>query len=305
MHLNRIKLLNFKKRSVAAVCAVSGFFCVFISAHSFAQRAGGEAADRYKTIDPEEGGRRIANFRNQRLEGDYCFHFELEHLPRRGERVTYYGTMWGSWNEQGPVTRIQLLSNNQNPEGGAKSVAIELIIQNGPVPRAWSRLDANADFKLLRGDALYESVLPNVTYSAFDLQMPFVYWDEYVYEGPGRVQSRIAQQFLMQAPAGSVARQRGIDAVRIGLDDAYDALLRIEVLDEQQEELSRFTVESFKKIQGQYIVKEVTLKDYTTRDRTRFKVKAASVGLVLEHNVFNPCHAVEPLEIPQQMFQVL
>jgi hypothetical protein len=256
-------------------------------------------------IDQEEGARRMAAFRGQRLQGDYCFRFELEHLPRREKKVTYYGTMWGSWNEEGPVIRIELVERDALEAEATNASLIELIIQNGLSPKVWSRNSDSEVFRLLEGDAIFEPVIPGVVYSAFDLQMPFVYWDEFTYEGPGRVQSRVAQQFLMRPPEGSVAGERGIGSVRIGLDDAYDALLRVEVLDADAKELSRFTVESFKKVQGQYIVKEVTLKDYTTRDRTRFKVEAASVGMDLGAALFNPDVAADPMGIPEDQFQVL
>ena len=90
--------------------------------------------------------------------------------------------------------------------------------------------------------------------------------------------TRVAQQFLMQPPALSASAQRGISGVRVGLDDTYNALWRIEVMNAKGEVSSRFAVESFKKIQDQYIVKRITLTDYSSRDRTTFEVKAAAVG---------------------------
>ena len=301
MRLNFFRVINFSKRSVAFGFAVTGLFCAFFLGMSSAQqRAGGDSVDRYEKIDQPEGVRRMAAFRNQRLMGDYCFRFELEHLPRAQKTVSYYGTMWGSWNELGPVTRIKL---NANAEVGF-NMPVELIIQSGPQAKVWSRTAAG-DFELLKGDALFESVIPGVTYSAFDLQMPFFYWEEFLYEGPARERSQIVQLFSMQAPVGSYAYERGISAVRLGLHDVYDALLRVEVLDENSEELSRFTVESFKKVQGEYIVKEVTLKDYATRDRTRFKVKAAIVGLGLDEALFDASEPVNPPVINSEMFEEL
>jgi hypothetical protein len=47
-------------------------------------------------------------------------------------------------------------------------------------------------------------------------------------------------------------------------------------------------VESFKKIQEQYIVKRITLKDYSSRDRTTFEVKAAALGISLNRDLFCP-----------------
>ena len=76
--------------------------------------------------------------------------------------------------------------------------------------------------------------------------------------------------------------------MRVGLDDTYNALWRIEIIDTENEMLSRFSVESFKKVQEQYIVRRITLKDYSTSDRTSFDVEAAALGLTLNRDLFDP-----------------
>lgn len=302
MCIDQINLFFSKLRSAVSVSAVAGLFCICVSSSASAQRADHKESP-YVKIDQEEGVRRMAAFRSQRLEGDYCFRFELEHLPRRGDKKTYLGTMWGSWNEQGPITRFEIFPSENSVEGEA--AVVELIVQNGIDPHAWIRHGRSGSFNKITGDALFEPVLPGVVYSPFDLQMPFIYWDSFSYEGPVRVQSRIAQQFLMSPPEASLSDARGIGAVRVCLDDSYDALLRIEVLNGDGDELSRFTVESFKKVQGQYIVKEITLKNYATRDRTRFKVKEASVGQKLQPHFFDPVSACSSPKSFDGIFETL
>jgi len=146
---------------------------------------------------------------------------------------------------------------------------------------------------MIEGEALFEPIMPGLLYSPFDLQMPFVYWKDFTYEGPTLVGvTRVAQQFLMQPPVTSACAEQGISGVRVGLDDTYNALWRIEVMNAESKVSSRFAVESFKKIQEQYIVKRITLTDYTSRDRTTFEVKAASVGISLNRNLFCPRSAL-------------
>lgn len=293
LHITKNKF-SLLKRSAVIGFAVAGLFCACLPI-SAQNRAGGErhthGMDR---IDLEEGARRLAAFRNQRLEGDYCFQFMLEQKPRRGRTVRYKGMMWGSWNEQGPVTRLRVFPNQDSKDADSVNVEpVELIIQNGPVQKAWIRRAAGSSFELLEGTALFEPILPGLLYSAFDLQMPFVYWDKFTYEGPILIgASRVAQQFLMEPPVGSASAVRGIAGVRVGLDDTYGALWRVEVVDAKGEDISRFSVESFKKVQEQYIVKRITLKDFSTKDRTTFEVKAAAVGLSLNRNLFNSCAAL-------------
>lgn len=296
MYQEVIQKIFFRFRSAVFGLSAAGLFFACLPVVGQAQRAGGsdERPRIMERIEQQEGAIRMAAFRRQRLDGDFCFYFELEHLPRRGKTVRYQGKMWGSWNEIGPVSRFELYPDSKQVDAGRADV-IHLIIQNGTQPSAWIRKNKKQCFEPIVGDSLFAPILPGVVYSPFDLQMPFLYWEDFEYEGPARVKSRIAQQFRMLPPAQSVSAQRGVGAVRVALDDTYDALLQIEVLGATGEEFSKFTVESFKKVREQYIVKEVTLKDYKTKDRTRFKVKAASVGLILNPAIFD---ANEPAEVP-------
>ena len=286
--------LKLFKRSAVCGLTVAGLFCAYSQA-SAQVRLSGEPASRFmERIDAEEGAQRLAAFRRQRLEGDFCFEFELAHKPRRGRTIPYKGIMWGSWNESGPITRFRVSSARpKDGESVDSSQEVELIIQNGVTPQAWIRRNDGSDFTLIEGEALFEPIMPGLLYSPFDLQMPFVYWKDFTYEGPTLVGvTRVAQQFLMQPPVTSACAEQGISGVRVGLDDTYNALWRIEVMNAESEVASRFAVESFKKIQEQYIVKRITLTDYTSRDRTTFEVKAASVGISLNRNLFCPRSAL-------------
>lgn len=284
-----------------------GFGCICCAHVCVAQRAGidGERSRMMERIEPEEAVRRMQLFRMQRLVGDFCFQFQLEHKPRKGPTVRHQGILYGSWNERGPVSRFKLFPEYIGKDPAIKRSPVEMIVQNGASPQAWMRCQATDAFVLITDGALFEPVFAGVLYTPFDLQMPFVFWDEYLYEGPVRVLSRIGQRFLMQAPIGCLADQNGITAVRIVLDDAYDALLQVDVLEQTDRLRSRFTVRGLKKIQGQHIVKEIELKDVQSKDATSFKVKAASLGLIFDDAVFDPnSHRPAP-EISAALFDML
>lgn len=277
------------KRPALYSFAVAGLFCALITTNG--QRAGREMPSRFMDrIDAEEGARRLSDFRRQRLEGDFCFEFELEHKPRRARTELYKGIMWGSWNDLGPVTRVLIpASKDQKSISAGAPQMVDLIIQNGEHPEAWIRHTPDSVYKRVEGRAIFEPILPGILYAPFDLQMPFIYWKDFVYEGPALFGvSRVVQEFLMLAPEDSASALRGIASVKVGLDDTYNALWRIETINEDDSVASRFTVESFKKIQDQYIVKRITLTDYPTKDRTTFNVKKASVGISLSHEIFDP-----------------
>ena len=213
--------LKLFKRSALCGLTVAGLFCAYSQAHA-QLRKGGERASRFmERIDTQEGAKRLAAFRRQRLEGDFCFEFELAHKPRQGRTIPYAGIMWGSWNESGPITRLRVYPvRSKDNESVNSSQEVELIIQNGVTPQAWIRRNDGSDFELIEGEALFEPIMHSLLYSPFDLQMPFVYWKDFTYEGPTLVgATRVVQQFLMQPPALSASVQRGISGVRVGLDD--------------------------------------------------------------------------------------
>lgn len=259
-------------------------------------QTGPKQVDRYKVIDAEEGARRLEAFRLQRLEGDFCFRFELEHLPRRGSTVHYYGTMWGSWNENGPISRIELKT------GAEREQSIQLILQNGKDAKAWLRNHEGSPFIALKGEALFAPIVSGVVYTPFDLQMPFIFWQNYSYEGPTRVRSRIAQNFLMYPPEKENALDQ-VHAVRVGIDDAYNTLLKIDIYEAEEQIRSSFLVESFKEVQGQWIVKRIVMKDNKSRNRTRFKVHGAAVGLNLPDEIFMPETSIPMPVLPDSIFE--
>ena len=199
MLLRKTYFLKLFKRSAVCGLTVAGLFCVYSQAPA-QLRKGGERASRFmERIDTKEGAKRLAAFRRQRLEGDFCFEFELAHKPRQGRTIPYAGIMWGSWNESGPITRFRVYPvRSKDNESVNSSQEVELIIQNGVTPQAWMRRNDGSDFELIEGEALFEPIMPILLYSPFDLQMPFVYWKDFIYEGPTLVgATRIAQQFLM------------------------------------------------------------------------------------------------------------
>jgi hypothetical protein len=256
-------------------------------------------------LDEAEAARLLGLFKAQSIEENFCFHFQLKHKPKRGRTVYYEGVLYGSWNEAGPVSRFKLFPGKIDDQPPAELSPIEMIVQNGVAPKVWIRRHRSEAFTLIEDGSLFEPVFEGILYTPFDLQMPFIFWNNYEYEGPSRVLSRIGQKFLMFPPEGSLAERNGIAAVRISIDDTYYALLRAEVLQDDYTVRSQFTVRGIKKIQDRYIVKEVELKNPSTKDATTFRVMAASVGLNLESSIFNPEMPENPPELSAILLEEL
>lgn len=242
---------------------------------------GGRGPAPARPVNEEQGRQIIERFRAQRLSGDFFFHFELVQIPRRGQEIRFEGSMWGTWTPEGPLTRVAVWGRGRQAQ-----TLRQFIILSGRTPRAWLTM-ADGQVRELDQAQMIEPLLPQLLYTPFDLAMPFVYWDA-TYIGPDRVRGRRAQVFLMQAPESVRSVRPDWDLVQVALDDEFDALLRAQIVDAGRAVQRSFSIRSFKEVNGQYIIKGVDLVDEASRDRTRFEVLAAAVGLRLPPELFQP-----------------
>ncbi len=235
-------------------------------------------------LNEAEGKAVIHAFRTARYEHDYSFHFELRHYPRRGSTVRRAGQAWGSWNQIGPVNRIRLFDETD-------ALALELIVQNGPadVGGVWrvARSEGKHCPERIEGDAIHEALFPGMVISPFDLQMPFVYWDDYAYEGPDRVRGRPVHHFLLYPPEDETGPDR-VAAVRMTLDAGWNAMLRAQYLDEAGEVLRTLQVLSVRRVDHEWIARAMDVIDEQSREKTRLRIQAARMDLRLPRDFFQP-----------------
>lgn len=249
-------------------------------------------------IDREEGAEVLRQFRSARLAGDFCFVFALEHRPREGDRIERAGRLWGTWNEEGPLSRLWLAGlEGEQP--------LHLLFQNGMEPWLLARDEAtSAEALPVEGEALLKPLREELIFSPFELLMPFVYWDDWVYEGSDRVKGRPAYHFLFYPPVDFPNPELG--AVRVTLDARFNALLRAQLLSPAGEPLKTLQINRLKRINEQWIVREIDLLDERSRDKTRFRVEAAAVGVALPGEIFAAEALVDRPDIPaREDFEIL
>lgn len=136
--------------------------------------------------DAAEIARILVQFRQTGIAGDYFLDFELRSLPRRGEEKSFQGKMWGSRNTEGSITRVALK--------GSDALEQRLLVQNGGRAVVWRLVDQRvAELDVAK---LFEPVVPGVNLTAFDLQMPFLYWPGVTLEKIARMRGRPAHVFI-------------------------------------------------------------------------------------------------------------
>ena len=250
------------------------------------QAPGYRPAPNYITngqADQAEGARLLKEFQGAGIAGDYWLGFELRVMPRQGAERTVAGEIFGTRNDRGPLTRI-IFPGSANTKSW--------LMQGGPEPSLWvsdssSRTSAA---RSVTGDGLMEPIdgNPGTDITPFDLQMPFRYWTDFIYEGLTRVRGRPAHSFVLYPPASFTAASRGLAGVRILVDSQFQALVQAELLGTNKSAEKTITILDLKKLGEHWIPKEIDFRNNLTRGKTRFTVTAAGLDLALAGDVFEP-----------------
>jgi hypothetical protein len=197
--------------------------------------------------------------------------------------------MWGSRNDQGAVSRVVL----KDETGGER----RLLVQNGPQPAIWSWQTGAAAAQRL---GLAEQFLPlaETDLTPFDLQMPFLFWSDFTFEGMARLRGRPAHRFLFLPPPDVAAAHPALTGVRVSLDTQFHALVDTELIGEGGRVLKTVSLLEVKKVQEQWMVKTIDLRDETTRNKTRFSVTGAALGLEFTPALFDPAALADDVQPP-------
>lgn len=228
--------------------------------------------------DQTDGARILAEFRQAGIAGTHWLSFELRVLPRKGAERLIAGELFGTHGPQGPLSRLSLAGRSW-------------LIQSGPVPAAWMAPDGT-----VRPATTAETLQPvaNTDFTLFDLQMPFLHWPDFVYEGLAKVRSRPAHRFLLYPPADFAVVRPSLSAVRVFIDTQFQALVQVEQLGPDGRPVKSVTLIDLKKVGKQWLVKSVDLRNHLTRDKTRLTFKAVALDLALPAEAFTPEQLTQP-----------
>jgi len=239
--------------------------------------------------DQAEGKRIIEDFRQRGLPADTYLQFELRVLPRVGEERTVPARLWVGRNEKGPIWRIELAPDDATAKN-------RLLVQNGPQNALWN-WRPNTAVKQLGVDALFDR-LAGTDLTAFDLQMPFLFWNDFVFEGVDRHGGRPTHVFLMYPTAEIIAKRPQLTGVRVYLDTQFNALVQAEQIGAENVVLKSITIRDLKKVDDQWIPKWIDVRDEETRNKTRFAVTGIALGLDLLPALFDPASLGELVQPP-------
>jgi hypothetical protein len=265
-------------------------FGVALAAHAQPRFLPQPEYGQFGAPDQAEGRRVLEDFRAKGIASDYFLEFELHVLPRRGDERVLTGQLWGTRNDQGPLSRVAIITD------AAKKSGLHLLVQNGAAPAVWS-CDGSDAVKTLDVAALFAPVA-GTNLTAFDLQMPFLYWPDFDYQGLKRLRGRPTHQFLLHPPKDFTEKYPALKGVRVFLDTQFTALVQVELVGNDGQTLKTISLLELKRIGEQWIPKTFDVRDEATRDKTRFLVKGAALGLTLPPEMFAPAQLAGTVNPP-------
>jgi hypothetical protein len=254
----------------------AGAFLLLLATAAASRGAGppAQSPDYVQSTGLDQGAGRAAVAAARQAAPDQCYYeFELQIRPRRGDVRSIPGRLWAGRDDRGPVLRLVL-------DPGAPDEC-RWLIQGGAEPAAW-RGAAGAP---AQSADLLEPLFPGVEITAFDLQMPFLYWPDSTLLSVTRLMGRPTYVMLFRPPAAFAGRHPGVATVRGYFDTQFKEPRQFEVWGAAAN-LRTVTVNDVKL--DPPIVKEVDFRNENTRDTTRFEVMAAAVGLELLPGIFTP-----------------
>ena len=229
--------------------------------------------------DQVVGARILSEFHRVGLTGNYWLAFELRVMPRKGAERTVTGQLLGSRNEQGPVSRLTL------PGAGGLESEQRWLIQSGPRPATWQWTGATGQTRALTAADSFQP-MAGTDLAPFDLQMPFLYWTDFVYEGIAKVRGRPTHSFVLYPPADLSGVRPGLTGVRVQLDTEFQAFMQAELLGAKGATEKTITILDLKKVGEQWIPKSIDLRNNLTRDKTRLNMISVALNLMLPADTF-------------------
>ncbi|HEU5078993.1 MAG TPA: outer membrane lipoprotein-sorting protein [Opitutaceae bacterium] len=268
--------------------------CAVASTAARAQPKRFRPAPEYAQIgkpDQQEGAKILREFQARGLySGQNYIEFEFVIMPRRGDEKIVPGRMWSSRTDKGPISRLVLFPGQTHRE-------LRLLVQSGPEPAAWQwRADSPTVQKM--DTAAFFQPLAETDVTLFDLQLSFLYWRDFVFEGVSKLRGRPAHVFLLYPPSGVATEKSNLTGVRVYLDTQYSAPVQFEELGADAAVLKTVSVVDLKKIGDQWLVKSIDFRDETTRNKSRFSMTGAKTGADFSSVLFEPANLSESIAPP-------
>lgn len=245
------------------------FFCANV-AHSLSIHTKKDLSKSrsLERLSLEEANAQIALLRShQKIES--CM-ISFDFIQRKKDSVkptTTQGVLLLASSNQKIFKRLFLIDK----EG---SVLVDYIFHQSDVSKAWKRLASQSVFTLIDESEMFSELSKDILFRPVDVLMPYIYWNEFSYEGPKTYGiSSVIQNYIFSAENSPAFMSQGVSSVRVSVDSKYSSVRKIEYLNGTNI-LSELFVSGVKKFENLWMISRLVFKD--KNNKTIFKVKEAS-----------------------------
>ena len=245
------------------------FFCANV-AHSLSIHTKKDLSKSrsLERLSLEEANAQIALLRShQKIES--CM-ISFDFIQRKKDSVkptTTQGVLLLASSNQKIFKRLFLIDK----EG---SVLVDYIFHQSDVSKAWKRLASQSVFTLIDESEMFSELSKDILFRPVDVLMPYIYWNEFSYEGPKTYGiSSVIQNYIFSAENSPAFMSQGVSSVRVSVDSKYSSVRKIEYLNGANI-LSELFVSGVKKFENLWMISRLVFKD--KNNKTIFKVKEAS-----------------------------
>jgi len=137
-------------------------------------------------------------------------------------------------------------------------------------------------------------MLSGLVYSPFDLLAPYRFWAAR-YESAGRI-GQAVYFYALQAPKGFGQK---ISKVSIALTRDFNSPAQTEIFGEDGKLLKTVSLGSVKKVDGLWIMREISARDEISRDKDVLTFRSAAMRIPLPREIFSTDSAPKAPRIPE------
>ncbi|MCC5789746.1 MAG: outer membrane lipoprotein-sorting protein [Opitutales bacterium] len=253
---------------------------------------------RFDDLEKEEAEAFLERFRENTLQASYVFGFEMRVMPARGKGVTYQGRLWnGPVSEDTAGSLVEIFSDDRtspevqllfhrNRSGESRGWKYSGSVETQS-PEEWGE-EKREGVQVLEYDQFYQPLL-ETDYSPFDLQMPFVFWQDASYEGRYFLRGRSTYTFLVHPPEKFQEDDAWPwKAIRLHFDAEFEALMQVDWIDSRNRDRRTLALLEIKEVEDQWIPKTLDFRNRETRGKTRFTVNQVAFNLAFPQEIFTP-----------------
>jgi hypothetical protein len=231
----------------------------------------------------------LESFRSKVIPVPYYLEFTLRTYGKGRPDLRFDGRLFGGVNANGPITLVEV---DHEPDSNNP---VRYLIQNGPIPVVWRADRETAKVQILNPDELADP-LYQTDVSPFDLQLPYLFWQDFVYEGLTRFRGRPTDVFILYPPECERDLYPLISGVRLYLDSQFDAMMQAEILDQDMEVAKQINLLEIRKIDGTWMAKTIDVK-MPDGTKTRFRIGAARMNSSWDEALFKPGNLAAELPV--------